>query len=168
MATDLGTLNGGNSNSNSNAINDTGQVAGYSDFGGGQHAVRWDGTVATDLGTLGGDSSVGFAINAAGEVVGTASDIDGAGFATLWQASTAINLNSFLDMATRDAGWVLTQATGINDSGTIVGTASNSITGEQHAFTLSAVAAVPEPETYALMLAGLGVLGFIARRRKAQ
>jgi hypothetical protein len=27
------------------------------------------------------------------------------------------------------------------------------------------VGAVPEPETYALMLAGLGVLGFVARRR---
>jgi hypothetical protein len=29
-----------------------------------------------------------------------------------------------------------------------------------------AVAAIPEPETYALMLAGLGAVGFIARRRK--
>ena len=29
------------------------------------------------------------------------------------------------------------------------------------------VTAVPEPETYALMLAGLGVVGFIARRRKS-
>jgi hypothetical protein len=28
------------------------------------------------------------------------------------------------------------------------------------------VAAVPEPETYALMLAGLGVVGFVARRRR--
>ena len=27
-------------------------------------------------------------------------------------------------------------------------------------------APIPEPETYALMLAGLGVVGFVARRRK--
>jgi hypothetical protein len=27
------------------------------------------------------------------------------------------------------------------------------------------MAAVPEPETYALMLAGLGLVGFAARRR---
>jgi hypothetical protein len=33
---------------------------------------------------------------------------------------------------------------------------------------VSAVAAVPEPETYAMMLAGLGVVGFIARRRRRQ
>jgi hypothetical protein len=30
------------------------------------------------------------------------------------------------------------------------------------------VTAVPEPETYALMLAGLGVVGFVARRRKTK
>ena len=30
------------------------------------------------------------------------------------------------------------------------------------------VSAVPEPETYAMMLGGLGLLGFMARRRKQQ
>lgn len=30
------------------------------------------------------------------------------------------------------------------------------------------VAAVPEPETYAMLIAGLGLIGFAARRRKAQ
>ncbi|MYM26426.1 PEPxxWA-CTERM sorting domain-containing protein [Duganella sp. FT135W] len=30
----------------------------------------------------------------------------------------------------------------------------------------SAIAAVPEPETYAMLLAGLGLVGFAARRRR--
>lgn len=33
---------------------------------------------------------------------------------------------------------------------------------------LLVMAAVPEPETYAMMLAGLGMIGFAARRRSAQ
>jgi PEP-CTERM motif len=33
-------------------------------------------------------------------------------------------------------------------------------------FGYASVAAVPEPETYAMLLAGLGLLGFVARRRR--
>jgi len=35
-------------------------------------------------------------------------------------------------------------------------------------YQLLAVAAVPEPETYALMLAGIGLVIFAAQRRRAQ
>lgn len=46
-------------------------------------------------------------------------------------------------------------------SGTTLGSKSGSYNFKM------AVAPVPEPETYALMLAGLGAIGFVARRRKA-
>lgn len=51
-------------------------------------------------------------------------------------------------------------------SGTATGTAayggSFGLSGQ-----LSPVTAVPEPETYAMLLAGLGFVGFMSRRRKA-
>lgn len=43
----------------------------------------------------------------------------------------------------------------------------SSLTNSFEIDNLSAVAAVPEPETYALMLGGLAAIGFVARRRSA-
>jgi PEP-CTERM motif len=40
------------------------------------------------------------------------------------------------------------------------------LTSSQQA-QVALITAVPEPETYAMMLAGLGMLGFLARRKKA-
>jgi hypothetical protein len=54
--------------------------------------------------------------------------------------------------------------------GTNLGTSAN-WTSTAHTATplvLTNTPAVPEPETYAMMLAGLGALGFVGRRRKAK
>ena len=47
------------------------------------------------------------------------------------------------------------------------GFSSLTLTTAGIAFEVAAVTPVPEPETYALMLGGLGVLGLLARRRRA-
>lgn len=53
--------------------------------------------------------------------------------------------------------------TGINNNDWIVGDAFNSVTGITTAYLL---APVPEPEIYAMLFAGLGVVGFVAARRR--
>jgi hypothetical protein len=51
--------------------------------------------------------------------------------------------------------------------GGVVDAANNTITVTTNSLSPFAVAAVPEPETYALLLAGLGLIGWRARRRSA-
>jgi hypothetical protein len=79
-------------------------------------------------------------------------------------------------MCSRDlSGLDVTDGKGVNDSPTgadwtawtknIHSTTTGWMQGQDKSYRLT-VAAVPEPGTYAMMIAGLGMLGAIARRRK--
>ena len=164
VATDLGTIGG--LYSYASAINDSEQIVGMStNTSGYGHATLWNGGMATDLGTLGGPSSRAFSINGSGHIVGESRTSNGPrDRATLWNDGVAIDLNSLLNASYVSAGWVLENAYDINDSGSIIGQASNSLLGiTSQAFVLTPV---PEADTSAMLLTGFGVIGFRARRRK--
>ena len=147
-ARDLGLLGG--ISSEARGINNAGVIVGSSTTEGNTttHAVRWHRGTITDLGTLGGAASFAFGINDAGQIVGASQrpfDTSGQYHATLWQEGKVIDLNRRLDPATREAGWVLKWAMGINRHGAIVGIARNRRLGIfQHAFLLTPIAA-PTP-----------------------
>jgi probable HAF family extracellular repeat protein len=133
-------------------INDAGQVVGTSSTNeGSRHAFITgpDGMGMRDLGTLGGFGSSGaVGINDAGQVVGWSYTAGGAqhAFITGPDGAGVMDLSSLVDLP---GGVILTEARGINNTGQVI-----------------AIAIVPEPEIYALFLAGLCPVGFMARRKK--
>ena len=81
---DLGTLGG--TFGIAVAINDRGQIAGYSTTADGEtHASLWVNGEMSDLGTLGGTYSRAFAISDPGDVVGTSGDASEASYVFLWR-----------------------------------------------------------------------------------
>ena len=111
--------------SNALAINIRGQIVGTSSVPNtfNTHAVRWDGSSLNDIGTLDGiQYSQANAINAAGEVVGTADPMCqpcAAPRAWIWRPGGTITALDTLIAA--GSGWTLERAFGINDRGQIVG-----------------------------------------------
>jgi len=63
-----------------------------------------------------------------------------------------MDLNSLVDLPQQ---WVIANASDINNSGQIVA-------------YITRVPEVPEPQIYGLLLAGLSLVGFAARRKKAE
>jgi probable HAF family extracellular repeat protein len=151
---------GGNQGS-ANGINNLGQVVGYSDIASGNgsdaHAFLYSNGVMTDLTPLGQTSSSANGINDSGWIVG---EINGGAFLDVNGV-----LSSLASLTTNSDGWILNDATAINDRGQIVGWGTYS-DGQQRAFLLTAV---PEPSS--LLLAGLGLalcLGFASIRRPSE
>jgi probable HAF family extracellular repeat protein len=124
-----------------NAVNAGGLVVGGAQPPGafGTHAVLWSAGAVTDLGALDGLLyNQGKAINAAGQVVGTADPGCSpcpSPEAWVWQPGTAMTaLNSLIPAG---SGWNLQQANGINDRGQIVGAGVHN--GHQRAYLLTPV-----------------------------
>jgi probable HAF family extracellular repeat protein len=157
--TDLGTLGG--VYSWAYGINNPGQVAGQSETAAGQlHAfiTSPNGVGMTDLGTLGGNYTESSArgISNAGQVVGMSyfdTMPDGAhhehAFITGPNGEGMTDLNSLVKLPD---GVVLTDARGINNVDQVV--------------AVGITSAIPEPEPYALMLAGLVLVGFMTGSKR--
>lgn len=135
-AIDIGNL-GGIAWNTPAAINNRGDVAGFSDLPGDDpdhpnfHAFFWtkrDGI--QDLGTLPGDRlSLAFGVNDRGQVVGESIGSNGRR-AFLWQRGVMTDLNTLVPQGSP----LLLYANDINDEGEIVGQAHDQSTGESIAF----------------------------------
>jgi probable HAF family extracellular repeat protein len=91
-----------------------------------------------------------YGINDVGQVVGYSTTATGArhAFITGPDGVGMVDLNSLVHLPD---GRFLNSANGISNSGQII-----------------AINGIPEPATYAMLLAGLGLLGLMAKRRKIE
>jgi len=105
------------SSATATAINNAGQVVGYSTYAAGStnmQAVTWNGTAITALDTLGGNYSIATAINNIGQIAGWATEPGaGAYSAVVWNGTQVTTL------APPKSG---SFAYGINDAGQVAGT----------------------------------------------
>lgn len=161
-----------------NDINESGQVVGGSsrEFGFFSQAfiTGEDGEGMINLGTLGGRASGAIAVNDDGIAIGhsTISLRSDDFHSFIYAGGGLTNLNTLPEVL--NSGWTDIFVTDINNNGQIIG--SGMLNNEKHSFLLSFtsdtvftpqdfyIPPVPEPSTYLMLLAGLGLLGFVARK----
>ena len=143
------------------SINNSGQVVGSSSTNSGDSAFITgpNGTGMTSLSFLGGIHGIASGINDQGQVVGWADTAQGTTDAFFFSDGNMTDLSVAHSIV--EAGWTNLRPAAINDEGQIAG--HGTLYGSEQAFLLSPI---PEPETYAMFLAGLGLMGFIARCKK--
>jgi probable HAF family extracellular repeat protein len=115
--TNLGTLGG--TSGIGNAINASGQVAGYSQNSSNTYrAFLSSGGTLIDIGDLGGGSAVAYGINDLGMVVGSGVTTNGENHPFLYHNGRMIDLGT---LGSRNNDW-WNVASGINNSGVVTGT----------------------------------------------
>ena len=135
-------------------------------------ATVFNATKADDLGRL-------YTAHHAAVENTTSSALDSAAFQlAVWEivneTGTNYDLGSGFFTATgtgaaQAATWLSTLgATPVSAYSVNVWTVQSMVSGWGHAQDVAVFAPVPEPETYAMLLAGLGLMGVVARRRKQQ
>lgn len=132
-------------------------------LGVGGFVLSNDGKV-TLLSFQGGTFSRASSVNDSNLVVGMATvpDANQSAHAFMFDGHVMTDLSLLPEVTA--AGWSeLTYANDINNAGQIVG--YGFINGEQHGYLLTPV---PEPSTYVMLLAGIGVIGIAMRRNGKQ
>jgi probable HAF family extracellular repeat protein len=116
-----------NSGATLGCLNASGQVTGFAQTStGAEHAFLWNRNTMLDLGTLGGNTSIGYAVNANGQVAGSSSTASGNLNAFLWTGSTMLDLGTL--------GGTYSEGFDINTSGMVGGSASLTGDANRHAF----------------------------------
>ena len=123
-----------NRNGVANGVNLNQQVTGAISGAGASttHAFLYSNGSMIDLGTLGGASSEGRALNEGGDVVGSAENAAGQPRAFLWRNGQMFDLNTTLPAG---SPWVLESAASVSDGGQIVG--YGTLNGRRRAFLLT-------------------------------